>query len=133
MSWVKDSSAPLFQAVIMIMITFFLLNVVASLRWLITVDSCAPLRQVGTFLETAHLPLPKANINTYFSLRAKCWIRGGVGGQFPEAYNDPRCPSLKDTWSFDSGEKWKENKITRGGLSSPYLRVICTLHSVPGL
>ena len=61
----------------------FLLNVVASLRRLITVDSCAPLRQVGTFLETAHLPLPKANINTYFSLRAKCWIRGGVGGQFP--------------------------------------------------
>ena len=58
----------------------FLLNVVASLRWLITVDSCAPLRQVGTFLETAHLPLPKANINTYFSTRAKCWIRGGVGG-----------------------------------------------------
>ena len=23
------------------------------------------------------------NINTYFSLRAKCWLRGGVGGQFP--------------------------------------------------
>ena len=29
---------------------FFLLNVVASLRWLITVDSCAPLREGGTFL-----------------------------------------------------------------------------------
>ena len=29
---------------------FFLLNVVASLRWLITVDSCAPLREVGTSL-----------------------------------------------------------------------------------
>ena len=25
----------------------------------------------------AHLP-----INTYFTLRAKCWLRGGVGGQF---------------------------------------------------
>ena len=23
------------------------------------------------------------NINTYFSLRVKCWFRGGVGGQFP--------------------------------------------------
>ena len=30
------------------------------------------------FWETANLPLPKANINTYFSLRAKCWLRGGV-------------------------------------------------------
>ena len=25
--------------------------------------------------ETAHLPLPWANINTYFSLEAKCWLR----------------------------------------------------------
>ena len=24
-----------------------------------------------------------SNINTYFSLRAKCWLRGGIGGQFP--------------------------------------------------
>ena len=32
---------------------------------------------------SAHLPLPLVNINTYFSLRAKCWLRGGVGGQFP--------------------------------------------------
>ena len=37
--------------------------------------------------ETVHLPLPKANINTYFSLRAKCWLRGGVGGQFPRNLN----------------------------------------------
>ena len=34
------------------------------------------------FWETAHLPLPYANINTYFSFRAKCCLRGGVGGQF---------------------------------------------------
>ena len=34
------------------------------------------------FWETAHLPLPLANINTYFSLRAKDWLREGVGGQF---------------------------------------------------
>ena len=30
-----------------------------------------------------HLPLPYANINPYFSLGAKCWLWGGVGGQFP--------------------------------------------------
>ena len=35
------------------------------------------------FWETAHLPLPQVNINTYFSLWEKCWVRGGVGGQFP--------------------------------------------------
>ena len=38
------------------------------------------------FWETAHLPLTFANINTYFSLRAKCWLRGlrgGVGRQLP--------------------------------------------------
>ena len=34
------------------------------------------------FWETAHLPLPKANIVTYFSLREKCWLRFGVGRQF---------------------------------------------------
>ena len=39
------------------------------------------------FQETAHLPLPQANINTYFSFRAKCWLRGGVGGQFPRNLN----------------------------------------------
>ena len=33
--------------------------------------------------ETAHLPLPKANINSHFSLCAKCCFRGGEGGQFP--------------------------------------------------
>ena len=33
--------------------------------------------------KSAHLPLPQTNINTYFSLRAKCWLRGGVGGLFP--------------------------------------------------
>ena len=30
----------------------------------------------------AYLPLPYANINTYFSLKAKRWFRGGVGEQF---------------------------------------------------
>ena len=28
------------------------------------------------FWETAHLPLPSANIITYFSLSAKCWLKG---------------------------------------------------------
>ena len=32
------------------------------------------------FWETAHLPLPETDIKTYFSLRAKCWLKGGVGG-----------------------------------------------------
>ena len=31
--------------------------------------------------ETVHLPLPWTTINTYSSLRAKCWSRGGVCGQ----------------------------------------------------
>ena len=38
------------------------------------------------FWKTAHLPLPQANIYTYFSLRANCWLRGGVGGQFPRPF-----------------------------------------------
>ena len=35
------------------------------------------------FWETVHLPLPQANIKSHFSLRAKCWLRRGVAGQFP--------------------------------------------------
>ena len=38
------------------------------------------------FWETAHLPLPWTKINSYFSLRAKCWLRGGVGGQFSSLF-----------------------------------------------
>ena len=33
-------------------------------------------------LPTYASPKP-SNINAYFSLGAKCWLRGGVGGQFP--------------------------------------------------
>ena len=40
------------------------------------------------FWEAAHLPLPGANINTYYSLSVKCWLRGGVGGHLSEMYND---------------------------------------------
>ena len=39
--------------------------------------------QLG-FSKTAHLPLPQANINTYFSFRAKCGIGEGRVGSFPE-------------------------------------------------
>ena len=39
------------------------------------------------FLGNDHLPLPKVNINTYFSLRAKCWLEGGVVGPFPRNLN----------------------------------------------
>ena len=37
------------------------------------------------FWETTHLPLLQPNINPYFSLWAKCCLRGGVGGQFPRS------------------------------------------------
>ena len=36
-----------------------------------------------TFLVKCPPTLLLANINTYFPLRAKCWLRGGVGGHFP--------------------------------------------------
>ena len=36
---------------------------------------------INRFWGNAHLPLPQANVNTYFSLRSKCWLREGVGGQ----------------------------------------------------
>ena len=45
------------------------------------------------FWETAHLPLPTANIITYCSLRAKCWLRDlseisrGEGGKQREGHN----------------------------------------------
>ena len=37
-------------------------------------------------MESAHLPLPWVNIKTCFSLRAKCWLRGGEGGHFHKTY-----------------------------------------------
>ena len=36
-----------------------------------------------SFCETGQLPLPLLNVNICFSLGAKCWVQGGVGGQFP--------------------------------------------------
>ena len=47
---------------------------------------CTP-RNEGSLYVSAKLPTypppPQTNINTYFSLREKGWLRGGIGGQFP--------------------------------------------------
>ena len=40
------------------------------------------------------LPLPQANTNTYFSLRAKCLCRGGEGRHFPRNVKRSRRTSL---------------------------------------
>ena len=53
------------------------------------------------FWEAAHLPLPKASINTYFSLRAKCWLREGVGGLFPgNVFSLSPLPKILCSWLF---------------------------------
>ena len=46
------------------------------------------------FLGAAHLPLPKPNINTDFSLWVKCLVWGGVGGHFPS--NETSITGSKD-------------------------------------
>ena len=49
-----------------------------------------------SFWGAVHLLLPWFSINTYFSLRAKCWLRGGVGGQFPRnLYWSPPSPCIR--------------------------------------
>ena len=53
----------------------------------------------------AQLPLPKANINTYFSLRENCWFRRGVGGPFPRNVYDPKT-GYRYYWE-------RQQKITR--------------------
>ena len=66
------------------------------------------------FLETAHLLLPYADINTYFPLWAKFWLRGGVGGQFPRnvikwLYGLLVYPGLRSDWSqsaFINSFRW---------------------------
>ena len=37
-------------------------------------------------------PSQQANINTYFSLTAKCWLKGRVGGQFFLVVRDGKGP-----------------------------------------
>ena len=61
-----------------------LFNVFALFQLVIaSINNTKKQRISFSFWETAHLPLPQVNINTSFSLKAKCWLRGGVGGQFP--------------------------------------------------
>ena len=43
--------------------------------------------KLGGFWVTDHLPLPLFNINTYYALKAKLGLRGGVGGQLPRNLN----------------------------------------------
>ena len=50
------------------------------------------------YWETAHLPLPWDNVNTYFSLRAKCWLRGGVGIMTPIDYREPARNKNSELW-----------------------------------
>ena len=53
----------------------------------------------NTRRETAHLALPYANINSYSSLE-KCWLRGGVGGQFPRNVVRPQNSSFSFPYSL---------------------------------
>ena len=41
----------------------------------------------GVWVTDHLIPFPLVNINTYFSLRAKCCLMGGVGGQLPRHPN----------------------------------------------
>lgn len=48
---------------------------------------------------TPHLPLPKVNMFYLLSLSAKCWVRGGIRGEFPpppETCNDPTVYTTKE-------------------------------------
>ena len=55
------------------------------------------------FWQTTHLRLPKAYIKIYFSIREKCWLRGGVGGRFPRNV----------LWFVRS--RWLDNEGNEGG------------------
>ena len=63
------------------------------------------------FWEFAHLPLPKGNIITYFSLRAKCWLRGGVGGQFPRNLKRLDC----DTYQLWDWRLFRNKRCLQSG------------------
>ena len=71
------------------------------------------------FWETAHLPLPKADINTYFSLRAKFRLGVGVGGQFPrDAYDPSRCHKPGETSCWLRFCKEKNHSLLIHGLNA---------------
>ena len=77
------------------------------------------LRIIWRFWETAHLPLPKANIDTYLSLRVKCWLRGGVGGQFPRNVKLSRFAYLSRCSTTEQQETYGSQGDKTGG---PYGR-----------
>ena len=77
------------------------------------------LRIIWRFWETAHLPLSKANIDTYLSLRAKCWLRGGVGGQFPRNVKLSRFANLSRCSTTEQQETYGSQGDKTGG---PYGR-----------
>ena len=64
------------------------------LIWFFVEESVAKVRIILRFWETAHLPLPLANINTFVSLRAKFWLRGGVGAVFQKRIMVRSCSLL---------------------------------------
>ena len=60
--------------------------------------------------------VPQANINTYFSLRTKWCLRGGVGGQFRRNLNWSFHTdlSIRWLWVFNfSNDRWFEKEIFR--------------------
>ena len=63
------------------------------------------------FWEVAHLPLPKGNIITHFSLRAECGLRGGVGGQFPRNLKRLDC----DTYQLWDWRLFRNKRCLQNG------------------
>ena len=75
-------------SILLVLLFFFILCF--SLLDIFSAHSVTATAKIGSFLgfwKPAHLPLPYANIKTEFSFRAKCWLRGGLGGQFPRDLN----------------------------------------------
>ena len=73
------------------------------------------------FWETAHLPLPTANIITYCSLRAKCWLR-----DLSEISRGERGETDGGSQLFETVEKggvMKNGPFKRGG-SCTYMPMI---------
>ena len=81
-----------------------------------------PLGLLSVSRETAHLPLPLANINTYLSLRAKCWLREGVGGQLPR---NPLLISFESAGRGDPFTRGRCSPHKRGLSFSCYCNFSC--------
>ena len=105
-----STASQILVRVILIIKNEFTLSL-CNLKWAISIctsdDECAPAVKPAShprvfwvpamsqeddsikrgFWGTDHLPLPWVNNITYFSLWAKLWLRGGVGGQVPRNLN----------------------------------------------